>query len=134
MLMVPENSGLWFACGLGKIGCGEVHENAPLEFGSKKACRQRKMPRAALTMWECKRKEVREEFAELKGVENHNVFIPTLIADGSAPVPLLVRMVVWWAEVLERQQEAEKEGVAQKRNTAHPVSTSRVGASRTIFL
>jgi hypothetical protein len=133
MLMVPENSGLCFACGLGKVGGGEVHENATLEFGSKKACRQRKMLRAALTMWECKRKEVQEKFPELTGVDNHNGFIPTLIADGSAPVPLLVRMVVWWAEALEKKQEAEKEGGAHKPNAAHPVTTSRMGTSRKLF-
>jgi hypothetical protein len=63
MLIVPENSGLCFACGLGNFCGGEVHENAPLEFGSKKACRQPNILRAALTMWECKRKEVREKFS-----------------------------------------------------------------------
>jgi hypothetical protein len=84
MLKVPENSGLCFACGLGKVGGSEVHENAPLEFGNKTACRQRKMLRAALALWEFKRTEVRERFPELRLVDNRRGIVPALIADGSA--------------------------------------------------
>jgi hypothetical protein len=96
MLKVPEKSGLCFACGLGNAIGGEVHKNSPLEFGNEKACRKRKMLCAALALWECKRTDVSERFHELRLVDNRRVFVPALIADGSAPVPLLVLMINWW--------------------------------------
>lgn len=135
MLKVAENSGLCFACGLGKVGGGEVHENAPLEFGNKTACRQRKMLRAALALWEFKRTEVRERFPELRLVDNRRGFVPALIADGSAPVPLLVRMIIWWTDDLaKRNQKAEVGGRAKTPDNSNTLTTSRVATRRKLFM
>jgi hypothetical protein len=135
MLKVPENSGLCFACGLGKIGGGEVHENAPLEFGNKTACRQRKMLRAALALWEFKRPEVKERFPELRLLDNRRGFVPALIADGSAPVPLLVLMIIWWTEDLaKRNRKAEVGDSAQKPVNSNALTTDRVVTRRKLFM
>jgi hypothetical protein len=93
------------------------------------------MLRAALALWECKRTEVRERFPELRLVDSRRGFVPALIADGSAPVPLLVLMIIWWTdELAKRNQKAVVGGWAQMQDNSNTLTTSRVATRRKLFM